>query len=140
MQDELSAYAPGHALQIRAWDGGPVLCLSHSAMGTWSASSQARNLGPEVLEVVFKGTRSALRTLLGLQSVTGAFLENRLIVRGDLMVTLPLVRAVNLVESHLFPRFWTRPMGPLPPRSISLVGTWAGAVTQILFARKEGIA
>ena len=138
MQDELTAYPVGYALQIRAWDGGPVLCLAHDADG-W-ASVPARPLGPRLVEVVFKSHRSALLALLGRQSVTRAFLENRVIVRGDLMVTLPLVRAVNLVESHLFPRWWTKPIGPLPSRHLTLPGTWAGAVGQLLFPRKEGIA
>ena len=132
MQEELASYAPGSALQIRAWDGGPVLCLAKSATGVWSAVSVSRLLGPEVVEVVFKSPRSAILALLGLQSVTAAFLENRVMVRGDLMVTLPVVRAVNLVEAHLFPLWWTKSIGNLPPRHLTLIGTWWGAIVQLI--------
>jgi hypothetical protein len=132
MQEELTAYEPGSALQIRAWDGGPVLCLAKSATGAWTAGSLSRPLGSEVVEVVFKSPRSAILALLGLQSVSAAFLENRVTVRGDLMVTLPLVRAVNLAEAHLFPRWWTKPIGTLPPRRLTLMGTWFGALAQLI--------
>ncbi len=61
-----------------------------------------------------------------------------MIVRGDLMVTLPFVRAVNLVEAHLFPAWWTKPLGPLPARQLSFFGTWAGVLGQLMTPRKEG--
>ncbi len=144
MQDELKTYPVGSAVQIRAWDGGPVLCLGNGIAG-WSATAVAVPTGPGVVEVVFKSPAAAVKALLGLQSVAGAFLENRVIVRGDLMVTLPLVRAVNLVEAHLFPGWWTKPIGPLPARQLSFFGTWAGVLGLLLTdkvstPRKEGLS
>lgn len=57
------------------------------------------------IAIHFKNIEAALLVLTGRLSVAGAYAEHRFYATGDLSVIMSVVRALYVVEAHLFPGF-----------------------------------
>jgi hypothetical protein len=68
-----------------------------------SQENQVEPCGP-CFVITFKSLSDAWPILLGRTSIQDAYLENRMVVSGDLMIILPLVRGLMRSVRTLFPR------------------------------------
>ena len=69
----------------------------------WSQQNQQESSSP-CFVITFKSLADAWPILLGRRSIQDAYLENRMVVSGDLMIILPLVRGLMRSVKTLFPR------------------------------------
>jgi len=64
------------------------------------------------LIVNFKNMKSAKQVMLAKINLAQSFSRHALLVGGDIAIAMGLVRAINRVESYLFPRFMTKKILP----------------------------
>lgn len=103
---ELSNYKEGCIIAMKAFPDGRPMCLCRKD-GYFSYSGNNCSSNPDYL-ITFKSIDNAFSVLLGLKGIEQAFIEHRFSLEGDLMTSLPLVRALGIVEAYLFPTFMLR--------------------------------
>ena len=58
--------------------------------------------------ITFKGIDAAFKVLTGQMGVARAYAEHRFTLKGDIGVTMGLVRMIDIAEAYLFPRLMTK--------------------------------
>jgi hypothetical protein len=82
--------------------------------GTIYRITDDKLLTPDLI-IEFKDKKSALQTFLGKMSVSQAFCEHRIKVYGNINHAVIITRAINIVETYLYPQFITKKLfTPLP--------------------------
>lgn len=70
------------------------------------------------LAIYFKNIEGAFLVLTGQIGIAQAYAEHRFTLKGDIFITMPLVRTLNLTEAYLFPGFMARKiLKSMPDRS-----------------------
>jgi hypothetical protein len=70
------------------------------------------------LAIYFKNIEAAFLVLTGQLGIAQAYAEHRFTLKGDIFITMPLVRALNITEAYLFPGFMARKlMKRMPDRT-----------------------
>lgn len=70
------------------------------------------------LAIYFKNIEAAFMVVTGQIGIAQAYAEHRFTLKGDIFITMPLVRALNITEAYLFPGFITKKiMKKMPNRS-----------------------
>lgn len=70
------------------------------------------------LAIHFKNIEAAFLVVTGQIGIAQAYGEHRFTLNGDIFITMPLVRALNLTEAYLFPEFMAKKlMKRMPDRS-----------------------
>ncbi|WP_310596980.1 hypothetical protein [Aeromonas aquatica] len=96
----------------------------HKAAGRWRYGPPATP-APHSLRVCFKHPAIAFRVLSFRLGINQAFCENRLLVEGDLVVAMHLVRALEQLQALILPAFMVRPLlrhYPNPSHKLSRAG------------------
>ncbi|MCH7371405.1 SCP2 sterol-binding domain-containing protein [Aeromonas sp. MR16] len=96
----------------------------HKAAGRWRCGPPATP-APHSLRVCFKHPAIAFRVLSFRLGINQAFCENRLLVEGDLVVAMHLVRALEQLQALILPAFMVRPLlrhYPNPSHKLSRAG------------------
>lgn len=72
------------------------------------------------LVIYFKNIEAAFMVVTGQIGIAQAYAEHRFTLKGDIFITMPLVRALNITEAYLFPGFMSKKlMKKMPDRSNS---------------------
>jgi hypothetical protein len=70
------------------------------------------------LAIYFKNIEAAFLVVTGQIGIAQAYAEHRFTLKGDIFITMPLVRALNITEAYLFPGFMAKKlMKRMPDRS-----------------------
>lgn len=70
------------------------------------------------LAIYFKNIEAAFLVVTGQIGIAQAYAEHRFTLKGDIYITMPLVRALNMTEAYLFPGFMAKKlMARMPDRS-----------------------
>lgn len=124
--------------EVRDWEEGVRIALMVGppgpAMAVEKRGGRLRFLGtrqvPAVdLTITFKHVDALLPVLLGMTSVTRAFAERRMTLKGDIAFAMSVVRVMVLVETYLFPTLMTRRiMQRVPAREVSMARIYLSTV------------
>lgn len=84
------------------------------------------------LAIYFKNIEAAFLVVTGRISIAQAYAEHRFTLKGDIFITMPLVRALNITEAYLFPGFMTKKlMEKMPVRSNNKFNIYMAAILGI---------
>ncbi len=97
---EWSVYPEGTRVALIPHPGARPLVLLKEG-GVFSPASGEDSEEAWDYRIVFKSARIAWPVLTGAKRVEQAFLEHGVVVFGDIMNILPLVRGVLMVERHI---------------------------------------
>jgi len=109
--------------EVTSWPDGTTVTLAIAPRGPRTTVRKrggalealgGADPGPSTLLVTFKNVDAAVPVLIGLKSVTGAFVEHRATLAGDVALGLSLVRCLHVVEGYLFPDIMNRRILPRP--------------------------
>lgn len=122
---ELAPLAEGLCIRLEVF-GLPPGLLIHKAADGWRCGPP-RQIGGKVppLRVCFKHPAIAFRVLSFRLGINQAFCENRLLVEGDLVVAMHLVRALEQLQALILPACMVRPLlrhYPNPSHKLSRAG------------------
>lgn len=85
------------------------------------------------LVVNFKNVKSAKQVMLAKINLAQSFSRHALLVSGDIAIAMGLVRAINRVESYLFPRCMTKKILPKIKKQTCTLGLYC----KILFNSRK---
>lgn len=110
---EIREWIPeGFTILFKVWPEGPRLGLeSRGGMLRFRGTS----LDDADLVIYFKNIDSAFMMFTAQMGVPQAFAEHRIFVKGDISVSMSLIRCLNIVETHLFPPIIYRRILRRPP-------------------------
>lgn len=124
--------------EVRDWEEGVCIALragpSGPAMAVVKRGGRLRFLGTRQvaaadLTITFKHIDALLPVLVGMTSVSRAFAERRMTIRGDITFAMSVVRVMVLVEAYLFPNLITRRiMQRVPAREVSMARIYLSTV------------
>lgn len=120
VQAEVRDWEEGVRILMRVAPAGPAMALEKRGgrlrfLGTRGAEM------PDLV-ITFKHLGAALPVLLGMNSVSRAFADRRMTLKGDVAFAMSLVRVMLLVEAYLFPVLITRRiMQRVPSREVSML-------------------
>jgi hypothetical protein len=127
VQAELRDWEEGVRIALRAGPSGPAMAVEKRGgrlrfLGT-------RQFAAADLIITFKHVDALLPVLLGMTSVTRAFAERRMTIKGDLTFAMSVVRVMLLTEAYLFPTLITRRiMQRVPAREVSMARIYLSTV------------
>lgn len=117
---ELGALPDGLCIRLEVHGYRQGLSL-HKSAGRWRCGEPPL-AAPHPLRVRFRHPAIAFRTLSFRLGINQAFCENRLLVEGDLVGAMHLVRAIEQLQALILPAFIARPLMrdyPSPPRKLA---------------------
>lgn len=98
----------------------------HKQSGRWRCGTPSHpTQHSQLLRVHFRHPAIAFRVLSFRLGINQAFCENRLLVEGDLVVAMHLVRALEQLQALILPAFMVRPLlrhYPDPPHKLRRAG------------------
>ncbi|MGY3884011.1 hypothetical protein [Aeromonas aquatica] len=122
---ELAPLPEGLLIRLEVF-GLPPGLLIHKAADGWRCGPPHQSGGKgQSLRVCFKHPAIAFRVLSFRLGINQAFCENRLLVEGDLVVAMHLVRVLEQLQALILPAFMVRPLlrhYPNPSRKLSRAG------------------
>jgi hypothetical protein len=113
MKKEIEDWEDGRKFAIGVLPKGPAITLEKKGSRIWYLGKGFHS--PEI-SMLFKNLDAALPVFLGMKGSFQAFAENGVIVDGNLAHTMEVNRAVNIVNSYLFPGFVLKKILKRPPR------------------------
>lgn len=104
-----SSWKEGFTIVICAYHKGPEIILIKKGDSLWTKKGL---MDEEVdLRITFKSLESAFKVFTGQIGLDTAYAQNRMVIKGDIFKTMPLVNIVNICEYYLFPKFiWNKLM------------------------------
>lgn len=79
------------------------------------------------IAICFKNIDAALMVLTGQIGIDRAYAEHRFTLKGDIFSTMPLVRALYIVEAYLFPSFIAKKiLKSIPKRTTNRLKIYSG--------------
>jgi hypothetical protein len=102
-QEDMSSFRDGFRIKLRVTDPFEDYYISFEKRdGKLFSVKDEKDVD---LEIVFKGLKTAYRIFLTISTVHKSFVENKLLVYGDLAKAMTLIRMLNVVQSYLYPPF-----------------------------------
>lgn len=84
------------------------------------------------MAIYFKNIEAAFMVVTGGIGIAQAYAEHRFTLKGDIFMTMPLVRALNITEAYLFPGFMAKKlMKRIPERSNSKFSIYMATILGI---------
>ena len=100
LKKELEAWPEGYVIMLKVAPEGKELWLQKRGDSLKWISKQNKESD---LIVLFKNLDTAYRIITTLSNVHTAFVQNRIMVYGDVSQSMILIRVLNIVQSYLFP-------------------------------------
>lgn len=103
--------------EIRIYDEGTTVMLAVAPFGPYMVMQKKsekliylgeKEVGNADIIISFKNIEAAILVLTGQMGIDRAYAEHRYVVKGDLYLSMPIVRALCIVEAYLFPKFITK--------------------------------
>ena len=77
------------------------------------------------IRITFKSLSLAVRVLTGLDGISDAYARHSFTLEGNINAAMGFVRAMEITEGYLFPRFWAkRILKRLPRKHIPTLGVY----------------
>ncbi len=105
LKGELKAWEEGYLILLKVAPSGKELWLQKSGESMKWIGKQSKEAD---LIVVFKNLDTAFKIITTLSNVHTAFVQNRIMVYGDVSQSMVLIRILNIVQSYLFPPFLSK--------------------------------
>ena len=105
LKSELNAWPEGYTLMLKVAPNGRELWLQKKGDSLKWISPQKNDAD---LIVLFKNLDTAFRIITTLSNVHTAFVQNRIMVYGDVAQSMVLIRVLNIVQAYLFPPFLSK--------------------------------
>lgn len=105
LKDELKVWPDGYLILLKVAPNGKELWLQKNGDSIKWLGKQSKQAD---LIVVFKNLDIAFRIITTLSNVHTAFVQNRIMVYGDVSQSMILIRVLNIVQSYLFPPFLSK--------------------------------
>ena len=103
---ELSTFPEGAVIAIKPYaKGNGMVIIRYNGVFRYAGSKIPAETD---LLISFKNINSAFKVLSGMNGIGDAYAQHRFTLEGDIFTTLPLVRAMLITETYLFPRFMVR--------------------------------
>lgn len=127
--------------EIRIYDEGTTVMLMVDPFGPYMVMQKKGEkliyLGKK--EVVnadiiirFKSIEAAILVLTGQIGIDRAYAQHRYVVKGDLYLSMPIVRALSIVEAYLFPKFITKKiLKEMPKRTNNKISIYVATLLGI---------
>lgn len=120
VQREIDRWPEGMTYGLKCSPQGPSLYFRKN-------EGKLMRLNPRIQKkydtcITFKSLETAFLVLTGRMGIAGAYAAHGFSLHGDIGTAMELVRCVDLVESHLFPRVMTkRILKEVEPKGISSI-------------------
>ena len=105
LKHELKAWPEGYLIMLKVAPSGKELWLQKKGESIKWIGRQDKEAD---LIVIFKNLDIAFKTITTLSNVHTAFVQNRLMVYGDVSQSMILIRVLNIVQAYLFPPFLSK--------------------------------
>lgn len=124
--------------EIEIYDEGTIIMLKVNSFGPHMVMQKKgdkliylgnKKVKDADLTISFKNIEVAVLVLTGQLGVAQAYAEHRYVVKGDLYLIMPLVRALCVVEAYLFPKFMAKKiLKEMPKRTNNKFNIYAATV------------
>lgn len=130
VRQEVSCWNEGAVVVIEAFKNGPRINLvkeDNKLVHKKYVEEDKINV-----YIMFKAINSSFEVFTGTIGLDRAYCENRMIIKGNLFMTMSIVRIFNICEYYLFPKFiWRKILSEKPKTSSNSLLIYIGTILGI---------